>query len=114
MKRPWKSGSGASVAFVTALLLVMVALTAAACGGSSTTAESAAPTPSEGEIVSVYQSLGGMVQTGIEVRLDDGKTVDAWLPNDQAVWDRAEAGVRVELEPGDSEDTWEFVRFLEE
>ena len=44
MKRPCRSGSGASVAFVLALLLVVVALTVAACGGSSTTAaETSAP-----------------------------------------------------------------------
>jgi hypothetical protein len=60
-----------------------------------------------------------MVQMYIKVELDSGEEVDALLPQDQDVWDMVDASVRsgkhmrVEIQREGSDETWEFVRFLE-
>lgn len=75
----------------------------------------------QGKITGWYQPLrSGMVQMYIEVALDDGTEVDALLPEDQAIWDKVIRSVRggghlrVEIQRKGSEETWEFVQFLDD
>jgi hypothetical protein len=55
----------------------------------------------------------------IEVEVDDGSVVDALLPQDQEVWDKVSRSVRsgghlrVEIQHQGSDESWEFVRFLD-
>lgn len=91
-----------------ALLVIIVAsmLLLSACG----------PETAQGKITGAYQPLrSGMVQMYIVVELDDGTEVDAWLPQDQAVWDRVRKNLRVEIQrEGGDDGYWEFVRFLDD
>lgn len=75
----------------------------------------------QGKIIGAYQPLqSGMVQMYIEVELDDGTEVDALLPQDQEIWDMVSRSVRsggrprVEIQRKGSEESWEFVRFLDD
>jgi hypothetical protein len=75
----------------------------------------------QGEITGAYQPLrSGTVQMYIEVELDDGTEVDALLPQDQEIWDEVSRSVRsgghlrVEIQRKGSEETWEFVQFLDD
>jgi hypothetical protein len=94
---------------VLVLLAVSIALLSA-CGKTA-----------EGKITAAYQPLrSGMVQMYIEVQLDDGTKVSAWLPEDQKIWDEVTNSIqsgsqrRVKIQRKVSKDYWEFVRFLEE
>ena len=99
------------LADIALLLILVICLTLlAACS----------PKTAQGKIIGAFQSLSGMVQMYIEVELDDGTQVDAVLPIDQAIWDKAIQSVqrnqqlRVEVQQQPGEEWWEFVRFLEE
>ena len=95
----------------TALLVLIVVSIAllSACGKTA-----------EGKILGAYQPLrSGRVQMFIEVQLDDGTKVSAWLPEDQKIWDKASSGSqhRVKLRrkvSKESKEYWEFVGFLED
>ena len=72
-----------------------------ACGSSA-----------EGKILSVYQPLAsGMVRTWIEVELDDGTVVQAILPDNDSIWNKARNSVGKKVKVKQSGDHWEFVDF---
>lgn len=87
------------VVFAAVLLLLILTLTA--CSGQ------------EGKIVSVYQPLvGGTVHTWIEVKLEDGTTVDAILPDNDDVWRQARNSVGKQVRVKEGAERWEFVDFV--
>lgn len=101
------------VRIVLLVLLVASVVLLSACGTDTKTAQ--------GKITGAYQPLrSGMVQMYIEVELDDGTEVDALLPEDQKIWDKVTGSVRsgghlrVEIQREGSEESWEFVRFLDD
>ena len=98
------------VSIVLVVILVSSVLLLSACG----------PETAQGKITGAYQPMrSGMVQMYIEVELDDGSEVDAQLPQDQEIWDkvsrsiRSRGHLRVEIQRKGSEETWEFVSFLD-
>jgi len=93
------------VRIVLLVILVASVLLLSACG----------PETAQGKIIGAYQPLrSGMVQMYIVVELDDGTEVDAWLPQDQAIWDKVSMNLRVEIQREGAEESWEFVRFLDD
>ena len=92
-------------------ILVASAVLFSACGKET----------AQGTITGAYQPLrSGMVQMYIEVELGDGTEVSARLPVEQEIWDKVSRSVRsgghlrVEIQRKGSEESWEFVRFLDE
>jgi hypothetical protein len=57
---------------------------------------------------------GGVVQSYVGVKLDDGTEVTAWLPEDQALWDlmsaRVRNGLAKQAEIKRDGKFWRFVR----
>ena len=116
-RRGMRSTHPQAVRIVLLFLLVASVLLLSACGTET----------AQGKITGAYQPLrSGMVQMYIEVELDDGTEVDALLPmrppyhEDQKTWDKVSGSVRmggqlrVEVKREGSEESWKFVRFLDD
>jgi hypothetical protein len=95
------------VRIVLLVILVASVLLLSACGAETETAQ--------GKIKGLSPALrSGMMQMYIVVELNDSTEVGAWLPEDQAIWDKVSMNQRVEIQREGAEKDWEFVRFLDD
>lgn len=96
--------------YIALLVTFIISIMLIGCGGPK----------QEGTVTGFGQSVpsgGGMVQSFVNVELDDGSELIAWLPQDDALWNtmrnRANSrSLRIEIQQ--EEDYWVYVRTVSE
>lgn len=92
----------------TLLITFVISFVLSACG----------PETKVGTVTGFGQSIpagGGMVQSYVTVKLDDGTELKAWLPQDDELWTTMRLGAKsgkIRIEIKHEGEFWKFVRVL--
>ena len=94
--------------YVVLLIMLAVSLVLAACGSGTKV----------GTVTGFGQAVpagGGLVQSYVTVKLEDGTEVKAWLPQDDELWSTMQQGAKygtIRIEIKREGEFWKFVRLL--